>query len=54
MKHLDTLKAQGKPYQYQLFPTLGHNTAFATSNEPVEVAIRWLEALPRLKKRKNK
>lgn len=51
MENLDTLKAQGKPYQYQLFPALGHNTAFAKSNEPVEAAIRWMEALPRLQKR---
>ena len=42
MEHLDTLQAQGKPYQYQLFPALGHNTTFATSNEPVEAAIHWL------------
>ena len=52
MEQLDTLKAQGKPYQHQLFPALGHNTAFAKSNEPVEVAIHWIEALPHLKKRK--
>lgn len=54
MEHLDALKAQGKPYQYQLFPTLGHNTAFAKSNEPVEAAIRWMEALPGLKNQKKK
>lgn len=54
MEHLDTLKAQGKPYQYLLFPALGHNTASATSNEPVEAAIRWIEVLPRFKKWKNK
>ncbi|GAB3637867.1 hypothetical protein GCM10027422_34570 [Hymenobacter arcticus] len=54
MEHLDTLKVQGKPYQYQLFPALGHNTAFAKSNEPVEAAIRWMEALPRLKKQKKR
>jgi pimeloyl-ACP methyl ester carboxylesterase len=53
METLDTLKAQGKPYHYQLFPALGHNTAFATSNEPVEAAIRWMAALPRLKKQKT-
>jgi pimeloyl-ACP methyl ester carboxylesterase len=54
MEHLDTLKAKGKPYQYQLFPALGHNTAFANSNEPVEAAISWMEALPRLKKQQIK
>lgn len=52
MEHLDTLKAQGKPYQYQLFPALGHDTSSAQSNEPVEAAIRWIKAMPRLKKRK--
>ena len=54
MEHLDTLKSQGKPYQYQLFPTLGHNTAFAKSNEPVEAAIHWIKALPRLQNQKKK
>jgi pimeloyl-ACP methyl ester carboxylesterase len=53
MEHLDTLKAQGKPYQYQLFPALGHNTAFA-SPEPVEIAVRWIKALPRPTKPKQK
>jgi pimeloyl-ACP methyl ester carboxylesterase len=52
MEHLDTLKAQGKPYQYQLFPALGHNTAFAKSNEPVNVAIQWIGDLRHLKKKK--
>ncbi|MBC8084911.1 MAG: prolyl oligopeptidase family serine peptidase, partial [Hymenobacter sp.] len=52
MENLDTLKAQGKPYQYQLFPALGHDTAFAPSNEPVEAAIRWMEALARRKKQR--
>ena len=52
MEHLDALKAQGKPYQYQLFPALGHNTASAESNEPVEAAIHWMEKIARLQKRK--
>jgi alpha-beta hydrolase superfamily lysophospholipase len=46
MANLDTLRTQGRAYQYQLFPTLGHNTAFAESKEPLEAAIRWLYALP--------
>jgi hypothetical protein len=50
IEHLDTLKAQGKPYQYQLFPDLGHNTAFAKSNEPLTAAIHWIKDLHRLKK----
>ena len=52
MEHLDTLKAQGKLYQYRLFPALGHDTASAQSNEPVEAALRWIAGMPRLKKRK--
>ncbi|MFD1874454.1 alpha/beta hydrolase family protein [Hymenobacter bucti] len=47
MANLDTLRAQGKAYQYQLFPALGHNTAFAGSAEPLEAAVRWLHALAR-------
>lgn len=47
MANLDTLRAQGKAYQYHLFPALGHNTAFADSHEPLQAAIRWLHALPR-------
>ncbi len=52
MEHLDALKAQGKPYQYQLFPDLGHNTASAKSNEPFNAAIQWIEALRHPKKKK--
>jgi pimeloyl-ACP methyl ester carboxylesterase len=51
METLDTFKAQGKPYQYQLFPELGHNTAFAKSNEPAEAAIEWIKGLGRHPKR---
>ncbi|MET1053919.1 MAG: alpha/beta fold hydrolase [Pedobacter sp.] len=44
-ERLNTLKAQGKPYMYRLFPDLGHNTAFAKSQEPVDAAILWIKAL---------
>ena len=43
MEHLDALKAQGKPFAYQLFPALGHNTAFSKSPEPVIQAIQWIK-----------
>lgn len=46
MANLDTLRTQGKAYQYHLFPALGHNTAFAESKAPLETAIRWLHTLP--------
>jgi uncharacterized protein len=45
MEHLDALKALGKPYQYRIFPTLGHNTAFPNSAEPVKVAIQWIKTV---------
>ena len=45
MEHLDALKAQGKPYAYQLFPELGHNTASSKSQEPVNLAIQWIKAI---------
>ena len=45
MERLGALKAQGKPYQYQLFPAFNHNTAFSKlSNEPVSAAIEWIKA----------
>ena len=53
MEHLDTLKAQGKLYQYRLFPALGHDTSSAKFNEPVEAAIHWIEELASLKKPKT-
>ena len=54
IEHLDALKAQGKPYQYQLFPALGHNTAFSKlSNEPVTVAIQWIKEIHHRTKRKT-
>jgi len=37
-------KKHGKQYEYQLFPELGHNTAFSTSQEPVNLAIKWIES----------
>ncbi len=52
MEHLDTLIAWGKPYRYQLFPSLGHDTSSTQANEPVEAAIRWMEGQPRLRKHK--
>ncbi len=51
IEHLDALKAQGKPYQYRLFPTLGHNTA--ASREPVDAAIEWIKATGGRAKRKT-
>jgi len=43
IEHLNTFKAEGKPFEYSLFPTLGHNTAFSDSSEPVDIAIQWVK-----------
>jgi len=45
IEHLNALKAKGKPYEYRLFPELGHNTASSKSQEPVIVAINWIKAI---------
>ena len=43
IEHLNALKAQGKAFEYSLFPKLGHNTAFANSTEPVDISIHWIK-----------
>jgi dienelactone hydrolase len=45
IEHLDALKAKGKPYTYQLFSALGHNTSFSKSPEPVNMAMQWIKAI---------
>jgi dienelactone hydrolase len=42
IEQLQVLKAQGKPYDYALFPELGHSTGFAGS-APVALAIEWIK-----------
>jgi uncharacterized protein len=43
IEQLKTLKVQGKPFEYTLFPTLGHNTAFATISTPFDISIQWIK-----------
>ncbi|MGY0037805.1 alpha/beta hydrolase family protein [Pedobacter sp. NJ-S-72] len=52
MERLDVLKAQGKPYEYRLFPELGHNTSSPKSQEPVSAAIEWIKTNDGRMKRK--
>lgn len=52
IEHLNVLKAQGKSYEYHLFPELGHNTSPSKSNEPVSFAIQWIKENIGSKKRK--
>jgi dienelactone hydrolase len=42
IEQLQALKTQGKPYDYALFPELGHRTGFAGS-APVALAIEWIK-----------
>jgi pimeloyl-ACP methyl ester carboxylesterase len=44
IEHLNTFKAKGKPFEYCLFPSLGHNTAFSNSTEPVDIAVQWVKS----------
>ena len=43
IEHLNELKAEGKPFEYVLFPELGHNTAFANTTEPIDISIEWIK-----------
>ena len=42
IEQLQALKAQGKPFDYVVFPELGHRTGFAGS-APVAFAIEWIK-----------
>lgn len=52
IERLLVLKAQGKHYDYQVFPELGHNTSFNKSPEPFNAAIQWIKAISEPVKRK--
>nr|WP_315249770.1 alpha/beta hydrolase [uncultured Flavobacterium sp.] len=43
MEQLNTLKGQGKPFEYTLFSELGHNTAFGNITTPVTISIQWIK-----------
>lgn len=43
VERLNALKAQGKPYEYCLFPTLGHNVVFSDSTEPIDITVHWIK-----------
>ncbi|WP_316804113.1 alpha/beta hydrolase family protein [Pedobacter nototheniae] len=52
-EHLDAFKAKGKPYTYQLFPELGHNTSFPKFQEPINAAIQFIKTVDNHKKGKS-
>ena len=43
IEQLNTLKVQGKPFEYTLFSTLGHNTSSSDSAETVAISIQWIK-----------
>ena len=40
IEQLNELKVKNKPYEYVLFPSLGHNT---NKTEPITIAINWIK-----------
>ncbi len=40
MEHLNTLKLANKPFEYVLFPELGHNTH---KPEPINTSVNWIK-----------
>ncbi|MHA8091127.1 alpha/beta hydrolase family protein [Aquirufa regiilacus] len=43
IEQINTLKSEGKPFEYTLFSNLGHNTPFADDKSPVEIAVNWIK-----------
>lgn len=43
VEHLNTFKAQGKPFDYALFNNLGHNTSSGDNPEPFDIAVQWIK-----------
>ncbi len=45
MERLDGLRAEGKPFEYHLYPDLGHNLTFSDTTQPVKTALHWIKSL---------
>jgi dienelactone hydrolase len=43
IEQINTLKSEGKPFEYTLFSNLGHNTAFTDDKSPVKIAVNWIK-----------
>ena len=43
IEQLNTFKVQGKPFEYTLFSTLGHNTSSGDITETVDISIQWIK-----------
>ena len=40
IEHLNHLKLESKPFEYVLFPSLGHNT---NKTEPINISVNWIK-----------
>ncbi|MFP3597868.1 alpha/beta hydrolase family protein [Chryseobacterium sp. SIMBA_029] len=43
IEQLNTLTAQGKPFEYTSFSKLGHNTSSSNDPAPVDTAVQWIK-----------
>ena len=43
IEELNTFKVQGKPFEYTLFSTLGHNTSSSDITAPFDISIQWIK-----------
>jgi uncharacterized protein len=43
IEQLNTFKVQGKPYEYTLFSSLGHNTSSDSDKTPFDISIQWIK-----------
>ncbi len=43
IEQLNAFKVQGKPFEYTLFPTLGHNTSSIDITIPFDISIQWIK-----------
>lgn len=51
IEQLNRIKGKGKPFEYRLYPNLGHNTASGSDPSPVEDAILWIKQTMRVSKK---
>lgn len=45
IERLGTLKAQGKPFEYRLYPELGHNVSPGGAGQSVDDAVKWIKGV---------
>ncbi|MBP6385782.1 MAG: alpha/beta hydrolase [Pseudarcicella sp.] len=43
IEQLNAFKVQGKPFEYALFSTLGHNTSSNNISVPFDISIQWIK-----------